>query len=140
MTDNATCPKCRHYNAMLGADDGGTECRDCGHHVPDPSFREIEEDWRRGEEDCRRERKSFATAQELARVGRSTREAKALVKAASKLHRTEQQFVTNACLAWLQHLSELGAHQVDARNEASFTVANEIMSAVPRARYGLPLI
>ena len=79
-------------------------------------------------------------ANSIARVGRSNRTTKELVQAMSKLHRTEQQFVTNACLAWLQHLAELGAHQIDARNEASFMVANEIMSAVPRARYGLPLI
>ena len=169
MSDNATCPKCRHYNAMLGAEDGGTSCRDCGYYEMSDEQKAADEAARVADVECaivqskafhvaerealeadnrreacrayRADRKPMkALANSIARIGRSNRTTKALVEAMSKLHRTEQQFVTNACLAWLQHLSELGAHQVDARNEASFTVANEIMSAVPRARYGLPLI
>jgi hypothetical protein len=135
---NGHCPTClAEYRANLAK---AAEV-DTTHGEYDAPHPVNQEDKREACRAYRATRSPMTTlANSIARIGRSNRTTKALVEAMSRLHRTEQQFVTNACLAWLQHLAELGAHQVDARNEASFTVASEIMSAVPRARYGMPLI
>ena len=61
-----------------------------------------------------------------------------IVDELGRTHRTLQQNFTKLCVAWLQHLSELGENQYDGRNKASVDFAKRIKGEVDDAY--LPMI
>jgi hypothetical protein len=70
--------------------------------------------------------------------GRRTRY---IVEALLREHRTLQQSMTGAMLAWIVYLASLKeGWNWDLRNEAAVKIAKQIVEKVPDVKYGLPLI